>query len=147
MHPDTLPTFERNWVACYNMVLNRFLGNTKASASGHPIKVIAIGVRSRLFASTTSASSYYAGCEKIRFVHMLSRCSLEKFGGDRERHQLALQQPLRFQQSHDVVASFWEDVRQGAHVQLFMLPVLLASNTDSASYPQGPCVVVGSNWL
>ena len=50
-----------------------------------------------------------------------------------ERHQLVLQQPLRFQQSHDVLASFWEDIRQGAHVQLFVLPVMPASNTDSAS--------------
>ena len=139
LHPDQRPTIARSWAACYNMMLNKHLSAAKQSGNGpNPVNpVIAIACRtSRGSAAARAQITYYAVAEKIRKTHSLARCTWQQKPGPQGRQNIMVQQPLCFSTSLEVLASYWEAVQNGCHVQVFVVPTC----QPSADAPHLGCI-------
>ena len=96
------------WAACYNMMVNKEL----EQHSDCPCPVICCSLRQP--GNSTSAFSYYISVEKIRTTRRFVPCVVHG-------KEIWLKEPLEFQNSVDVFASFWQAVKAGAMVSVFIV--------------------------
>lgn len=96
------------WAACYNMMVNKEL----QQHSDCPCPVICCSLRQP--GNTTSTWSYYISVEKIRTTRRFAPCVIHG-------KEIWLKQPLEFQNSIDVLASFFQAVKAGATAGVFIV--------------------------
>ena len=105
---NTKQTVARNWAACYNMMINKALQDVKGM--GCPVLNFTMRQEGR-----ATSFVYYVSVEKVRTTRRLVRCVLKN------RHELWIQDPLVFESSLDVVASYWPAVKAGCQVTAFLI--------------------------
>ncbi len=105
---NTKQTVARNWAACYNMMINKALQDVKGT--GCPVLNFTMRQEGR-----PTSFVYYVSVEKVRTTRRLVRCVLKN------RNELWIQDPLVFENSLDVVASYWPAVKDGCQVTAFLI--------------------------
>ena len=122
LYPCKVPTSQKNWAACYNMLLNRALHDRESSSERHH-HVPVICFAHRAAGARKSTFSYYVSCEKVRSSHRLVECSLSNNGGD-DNKWVYVRKPLSFHNSIGVIASHYCNVAAASGVvQLCIVPV------------------------
>ncbi|CAE7792673.1 unnamed protein product [Symbiodinium sp. CCMP2592] len=122
LYPCKVPVSQKNWAACYNMLLSRALHDRESSSDRHH-QVPVICFAHRAAGARKSTFSYYVACEKIRSSHRLVECSLSNNGGD-DNKWVHVRKPLTFHNSIDVIASHYCNVAGASGmVQICIVPV------------------------
>lgn len=99
------------WAACYNMMLNKKLAEIPASEC--PTPVINFTVKDA--ESSQCSFSYFISVDKVRTTRRLVPCV------KRNSNELWLQNPLIFRNSIQVILSFWDAIKAGSVVKVFIL--------------------------
>lgn len=123
------------WAVCYNMQLSKKIQDLWASSNTSDenslnIPVICFG--SRKPTDVRSTFTAYMAVEKVRTSYMMIPCMF-----DTKTNIMQILTPLTFHSSTDLIASHYDDVKNGAIVGVFAVRLLSLGDIDTYSLLQG----------